>query len=50
MILAQLAFASSPLLGIVAGYFLDGAAGALSGFAILTGPVVMMWIFGESSR
>jgi hypothetical protein len=47
MDIVQLAFMSGPLLGATAGYLVDGLTGAMSGFVIPIGPLVLAWLFGE---
>jgi hypothetical protein len=37
-----------PLVGAVAGYLIDGAVGATSGFVIPLGPLLMAWILDAS--
>ncbi len=44
--IVQKAFMFCPVLGAAAGYLVDGATGATSGFAILMGPLIVMWLFG----
>jgi hypothetical protein len=36
-----------PVLGAAAGYFADGAVGAMSGIAIPIGPLILAWLFGD---
>ena len=45
-IVQLVAFMVSPLLGAAAGYVIDGATGATSGFVIPIGPLVVVWLFG----
>ena len=37
-----------PVLGAAAGYLIDGAVGATSGFVIPLGPLLMAWLFDAS--
>jgi len=45
-IVLLVAFMVGPLLGAAAGYLVDGATGATSGFVIPVGPLVVAWLFG----
>lgn len=42
----QKAFMFCPVLGAAAGYLVDGGTGALSGFVIPMGPLIVLWLFG----
>lgn len=42
----DLACMLGPLLGAAAGYLVDGATGATSGFVIPIGPLVVAWLVG----
>lgn len=44
--IVQKVFMFCPVLGAVVGYSVDGIAGAMSGFVIPMGPLIMMWLFG----
>ena len=44
--IVQKALAFSPLLGAAAGYLVDGVAGAMPGFLIPMGLLVVVWLFG----
>ena len=46
MDIMQLAILLGPLLGAAAGYLVDGATGAMSGFVIPIGPLVVAWLVG----
>ena len=46
MDIAHLALLVSPLLGAAAGYLVDGATGATSGFLTPMGPAVVAWLSG----
>jgi len=46
MNIVDLAFMSGPFLGAAAGYFVDGITGAMPGFVIPIGPLVLAWLFG----
>jgi len=46
MDIGLLAFIFGPLLGVGAGYLVDGVTGATSGFVIAIGPVAVAWLFG----
>jgi hypothetical protein len=42
----QRAFIFCPVLGAAAGYLVDGVAGAMPGFLIPMGLLVVVWLFG----
>jgi hypothetical protein len=46
MDITHLALMLGPLLGAAAGYLVDGATGATSGFVIPIGPLVVAWLVG----
>ena len=46
MVTLQLVLMFSPLVGAAAGYVADGVTGAMSGFVVPMGPLVLMWLFG----
>jgi hypothetical protein len=45
---ARAVFLLLPLAGAAAGYLIDGASGAASGFVIPLGPLLMAWILDAS--
>ena len=47
MDIVQLAVMLGPLLGVTAGYLVDGVTGATSGFVVSIGPLVLAWLFGS---
>jgi hypothetical protein len=46
MAIVNLALLVSPLLWAAAGYLIDGVSGAVWGFVIPIGPLVVVWLFG----
>jgi hypothetical protein len=46
MDIVKLAMILGPLLGAAASYFIEGVTGAISGFVIPIGPLVVAWLVG----
>jgi hypothetical protein len=50
MDIVQLALVLGPLLGAAVGYLIDGITGAMSGFVIPIGPLIVAWLVGGADH